>query len=334
MTQQKVTSLYKPLHSLHSRKTSSSLYKPLLSQSTSTSHYNSITMTPDCFAVILNHLQDDKATLYSCVLVNRMWCRLTIPILWSRPFNLVSQNKLNTIERSSALIITTYVSCFSELERQLLIDEGFDLPLNYNKPFFDYTRYLKSMDAAMFDYAVQHWAKLFSHGNSCWFNITAYLANLAFKRTIGLKSLNFTHVKDFSIDSLNLSSFSNTYDALSQLSSFEFIYYPTISFFKDTTSTLSSIFSTLSKCATNLIDLKISINKRCAPPIDQIFLLIKAQNKLQVLKTNEFWCTSEESEEFCAALSTQAKSLRWFEFSEITYIPMDLKLWNFVDQIF
>ncbi|CAG8669279.1 20501_t:CDS:1 [Dentiscutata erythropus] len=281
-------------------------------------------MTPDCFAVILDYLQDDKATLHSCVLINRMWCRLTVPLLWSRPFSLVSQNKINTIERNAALIISTYVSCFSDSERQQLIDEGFDLPLNYSKPFFDYTRYLRSMDAAMFDCAVQHWAKLNSHKSGCWFNTTAYMAGLAFKRTIGLKSLNFTHMKDFSIENLNLSSFTSTYHALSKLSSFELVYYPTHSFFKDATNTLNSIFSTLADCATNLIDLKISINKRCAPPIDQIFRLIKSQSQLQVLKTNEFWSVPEETEEFCAVLSTQAKSLRWLEFSEITYIPIEL----------
>ncbi|CAG8764924.1 30241_t:CDS:2 [Gigaspora margarita] len=279
-------------------------------------------MTPDCYAVIMDYLQDDKATLHSCVLVNRMWCRLAVPLLWSRPFNLVSQNKLNTIERNASLIISTYVSCFSDLERQRFIDEGFDLPLNYNKPFFDYTRYLRSMDAAMFDCAVQHWTKLNSHNSGCWFNTTAYMASLAFKRTIGLKSLNFTHMKDFSLESLDLSSLKS--QILSKLSSFELIYYPTHSFFKDVTNTLNSIFSILAECATNLIDLKISINKRCAPPIDQIFRLIKSQNQLKILKTNEFWSVPEETEEFCAVLSTQAKSLRWLEFSEITFIPVEL----------
>ncbi|RIB24069.1 hypothetical protein C2G38_2070883 [Gigaspora rosea] len=325
MVQQKVTSLYKPIHSLHSRKIST-FYKPFSyhtsSHSSSSQLVPSSIMTPDCFAVILDYLQDDKATLHSCVLVNRMWCRLAVPLLWSRPFNLVSQNKLNTIERNASLIISTYVNCFSDLERQRLIDEGFDLPLNYNKPFFDYTRYLRSMDAAMFDCAVQHWTKLNSHNSGCWFNTTAYMASLAFKRTIGLKSLNFTHMKDFSIESLDLSSSSS--QALSKLSSFELIYYPTHSFFKDVTNTLNSIFSILAECATNLIDLKISINKRCAPPIDQIFRLIKSQNQLEILKTNEFWSVPEETEEFCAVLSTQAKSLRWLEFSEITYIPVEL----------
>ncbi|CAG8686017.1 17338_t:CDS:1, partial [Funneliformis caledonium] len=42
----------------------------------------STALTPDCFAEILAHLQDDKSTLYNCLLLNRLCCRLVVPLLW------------------------------------------------------------------------------------------------------------------------------------------------------------------------------------------------------------------------------------------------------------
>src|SRR3954454_24496802 len=75
-------------------------------------------LTPDCFAEILVHLQDDKSTLYNCLLLNRLCCRLVIPLLWKRPFDLIQQSSpssfergetstFNSLERNAALIIKT-----------------------------------------------------------------------------------------------------------------------------------------------------------------------------------------------------------------------------------
>ncbi|KAF0501162.1 hypothetical protein F8M41_020127 [Gigaspora margarita] len=36
---------------------------------------------------ILNNLNNECHSLYSCALVNRIWCKMTIPILWQNPFS-------------------------------------------------------------------------------------------------------------------------------------------------------------------------------------------------------------------------------------------------------
>ncbi|CAG8649378.1 13173_t:CDS:2 [Rhizophagus irregularis] len=40
----------------------------------------------NCFEEILDSMDNDRNTLFSCALVNRHWCRLSIPLLWRRPF--------------------------------------------------------------------------------------------------------------------------------------------------------------------------------------------------------------------------------------------------------
>ncbi|RGB39193.1 hypothetical protein C1646_740245 [Rhizophagus diaphanus] len=40
---------------------------------------------------IIQYLRDDISTLYSCALVNRLWCRIAIPLLWEDPFSVPTQ---------------------------------------------------------------------------------------------------------------------------------------------------------------------------------------------------------------------------------------------------
>ncbi|PKY30091.1 uncharacterized protein OCT59_019121 [Rhizophagus irregularis] len=47
---------------------------------------------PELIYEIIKYLQNDYSTLYSCVLVNRLWCRLAIPLLWENPFSIRTRN--------------------------------------------------------------------------------------------------------------------------------------------------------------------------------------------------------------------------------------------------
>ncbi|GBB88769.1 hypothetical protein RclHR1_15370002 [Rhizophagus clarus] len=41
---------------------------------------------PELINKIIKYLRYDSKTLHSCILVNRLWCRLAIPLLWEDPF--------------------------------------------------------------------------------------------------------------------------------------------------------------------------------------------------------------------------------------------------------
>ncbi|RGB26997.1 hypothetical protein C1646_820033 [Rhizophagus diaphanus] len=47
---------------------------------------------PELIFDIIKYFYNDYSTLYSCVLVNRLWCRITIPILWENPFSIPIKN--------------------------------------------------------------------------------------------------------------------------------------------------------------------------------------------------------------------------------------------------
>src|SRR6266540_4976462 len=40
----------------------------------------------ECLEEIFNNLEKNISSLHSCLLVNRTWCKLIVPILWRWPF--------------------------------------------------------------------------------------------------------------------------------------------------------------------------------------------------------------------------------------------------------
>ena len=47
---------------------------------------------PELINEIIQYFRHDFPTLHSCILVNKLWCRLTIPILWEDPFSIITEN--------------------------------------------------------------------------------------------------------------------------------------------------------------------------------------------------------------------------------------------------
>src|SRR5437764_14410050 len=100
---------------------------------------------------IFKHIHD-QSTLYSCLFVNRTWCRKIVPILWAKPRPLVYK------ERSSKSLIETYVSCFDDDEKAILFSEE-ELPhmehLELKGPVFEYSVYLKELNYPLLRLAVR-----------------------------------------------------------------------------------------------------------------------------------------------------------------------------------
>jgi hypothetical protein len=96
----------------------------------------------DCLILIFNELQADSKSLYSCLLVNKEWYHLVIPILWG---NFLYFNNKKSIEKFS----NTILSCLTTSSKQLLFDNDIKLPLTaFSKfPTFNYVslcKYLRS----------------------------------------------------------------------------------------------------------------------------------------------------------------------------------------------
>src|SRR3954454_13775995 len=91
----------------------------------------------DVLYLITRELQNDKNTLYSCLLVNKTWCEIIIPILWKNPWK-------DGNEKFLFNIIFSYLS--DELMNKLRQDINLVLTNSYKRPLFDYISFCKHLN--------------------------------------------------------------------------------------------------------------------------------------------------------------------------------------------
>ncbi|PKC75130.1 hypothetical protein RhiirA1_529011 [Rhizophagus irregularis] len=94
---------------------------------------------PELTNDIIKYLLDDFSTLHSCILVNRLWCRLTIPLLWENPFSIPTKNYK-----------------FIEIYLLSLNDDFETKPSN---TLFNYPSFLKYLNIWKFMICVEIWSR-------------------------------------------------------------------------------------------------------------------------------------------------------------------------------
>ncbi|RIB20416.1 hypothetical protein C2G38_2244582 [Gigaspora rosea] len=107
---------------------------------------------PELMEYILKNLNNEIYSLYSCALVSRHWCKMSIPILWQDPLS---------FSRSS-LFISNYFSSLGEYEKIILKEclEECGINKEFSKTLFDYTRFLKVLDLLSLERMVKKWIDL------------------------------------------------------------------------------------------------------------------------------------------------------------------------------
>ncbi|CAG8490385.1 1411_t:CDS:1 [Funneliformis caledonium] len=105
----------------------------------------------DCLREIFQYFVNDMTSLYCCMLVNRTWCRIIIPLLWRRPFEYSESKSKKYFE-----LIRTYLDCLTNSARMRIRKVGYYLP-SYPRPLFPYHEYLKELDCEKLDEAVEEW---------------------------------------------------------------------------------------------------------------------------------------------------------------------------------
>ncbi|CAG8565260.1 14902_t:CDS:2 [Cetraspora pellucida] len=107
----------------------------------------------DCIEEIVGFLESNICTLHSCLLVNRLWCQIVVPILWRQPFR---YKRINP----SAKLLQTYWSCMTVdciLSEDMLVLQEFNIKLpDSNQPsmIFNYPSFIKRLNYRdLYDFA-------------------------------------------------------------------------------------------------------------------------------------------------------------------------------------
>src|SRR4051812_28533039 len=94
---------------------------------------------------IVKFLEDYPETLHSCILVNREWCKITVPILWCNTFKKYDPFILNGRSLKGKQIISAYLMELSEESIILLKKHGIELP-EAQKTLFNYSKFLRHLN--------------------------------------------------------------------------------------------------------------------------------------------------------------------------------------------
>ena len=80
----------------------------------------------DCLNDVFENLEDDKITLHSCLLVNRLWCEVSVRILWRKIWN-----------------YGTLISCLPNESKELLRKNGIFISTPSKPLLFNYAAFCK-----------------------------------------------------------------------------------------------------------------------------------------------------------------------------------------------
>ncbi|RIB23733.1 hypothetical protein C2G38_799357 [Gigaspora rosea] len=103
---------------------------------------------PELMENILNNLKKDPNSLYSCSLVSRHWCKMSIPILWQNPF----------LFNQKPLYISEYFSSLDEDEIYILKEYGINLKIS--RKLFNYAKFLKDLNLSNLESKARVWTSL------------------------------------------------------------------------------------------------------------------------------------------------------------------------------
>src|ERR1044071_1681054 len=107
---------------------------------------------PEITCYIIQHLRNDLRSLYSCILVNRFLCRISVPILWEDPFSARRQEGRGSL-------LDTYLLFFNGDDKAKLKEFGIRIssPLLLKKPLFNYPSFIKTFNTFRVGLHIVNW---------------------------------------------------------------------------------------------------------------------------------------------------------------------------------
>src|ERR1044071_1109374 len=84
----------------------------------------------DCLNEIFEYLENDKVTLRSCLLVNHLWCEVSVGILWRSICN-----------------YNTLISCLPNESKEILYKNKIITSITASKPpLFNYVAFIRNLE--------------------------------------------------------------------------------------------------------------------------------------------------------------------------------------------
>jgi hypothetical protein len=98
----------------------------------------------DCLNEIFGYLEKDKVSLHSCLLVNRLWCEVSVRILWKNIWTAKPITHGRRRLKVNPSILNTLITCLPNNSKIRLLEKGIlDSTQISGTPLFDYASFCK-----------------------------------------------------------------------------------------------------------------------------------------------------------------------------------------------
>ncbi|CAB5193975.1 unnamed protein product [Rhizophagus irregularis] len=104
---------------------------------------------PELTNEIIKYFHDDYITLHSCILINRLWCRLAIPLLWENPFSIQFPKNYHFIE--------IYLHNLNDNDKTKLNEYGINNDLIPSNTLFNYSSFIQHLDTSNIISSIESW---------------------------------------------------------------------------------------------------------------------------------------------------------------------------------
>ncbi|RGB25974.1 hypothetical protein C1646_771029 [Rhizophagus diaphanus] len=104
---------------------------------------------PELINEVIQYFRYDYKTLHSCVLACRLWCRLTIPLLWEDPFSMKLHKNYHFIE--------IYLHNLNDYDKLKLNEYGISNELFPSNTLFDYPSFIQHLNTFKILSSVKSW---------------------------------------------------------------------------------------------------------------------------------------------------------------------------------
>ncbi|GBB99555.1 hypothetical protein RclHR1_03560010 [Rhizophagus clarus] len=270
----------------------------------------------DCLNIVIEYLEEDKVTLHSWLLVNRLWCRISVKILWR---NIWKFKRINFTQ-----VIGTLITCLPNESKDFLINNGVSLIPTSKPPLFNYASFFKVLKISSLlisDYSLYNSTKnLENH------LIIQEILKMFMKQITSLKIMDLCLDPNYynKFNCTNLINFPEAKDCLKNLSELS-----CSSHFN------SNFFLQLSKICYNIESLDIVVEKVISNGLKD---LIFSQNNLKSLSFARYFYVDEfdsDLNDYITTSNTLTK-LDFLGISSTTFITTkiifpNLKILKFTD---
>ena len=140
-------------------------------------------LSADCIYEILENLKEEYKFLHSCCLINRLWCKISVRILWrnSRKYN----NKT----------INTIISCLTNKSKFFLQNNCVSI-LETKPPMFNYPAFIKILDIKIITDLIKNQKILIQNQDNCSFVLEQEIFKLFMRQISPLNQLYYLMSKN------------------------------------------------------------------------------------------------------------------------------------------